>query len=178
MNLNDIPLGEDAPGTVHAVIEIPQGSRNKFEYRPEWETFLLDRILAGPLRFPTAYGFIPQTCGLDGDAVDILVVQNEPAITGCVVEARPLGVLRMGRHTGEDVDDKIIAVSANDPMYRDQNSLDDLPEYLREEIDYFFRTYRAMEERDYTTEWGGTDDAHRVIRKRHAEYMKQKERGD
>jgi inorganic pyrophosphatase len=172
VKLTDLPIGDQAPELVHAVIEIPRTSKNKFEYRPEWEAFFLDRILAGPLRFPSAYGFIPQTAGMDGDAVDVLVIQEEPAITGCVVQARPVGMFRMGHANGEDVDEKVIAVSANDPMYRDCRSMDDLPEYLLQEIDYFFRTYKTLEnDREYTTEWRSAEEAWNVIRTRHREYL-------
>jgi inorganic pyrophosphatase len=173
MNLENIPIGEDAPERVHAVIEIAKASKNKYEYVPEWNAMMLDRILAGPLRFPTAYGFIPQTAGMDGDRVDVLVIQDEPAITGCVLEARPLGFLRMRRENGEDVDEKIIAVSANDPMYHDAHTLSDLPKYLLKEIDYFFRTYKDLEGKGYQTEWGERAEAHNIIKERHRQYQEE-----
>lgn len=173
MKLTEIPIGDDAPKLVHAVIEIPKASKNKFEYNAEWEAFFLDRILAGPLRYPAAYGFIPQTHGLDGDTMDILVVQDEPAITGCIVEARPLGVLRLFRPDGGDVDEKIVAVSANDPMYRDARKFEDLPEYLCEELDYFFRHLKEpAKDKLYETEWDDAKKARAMIRKRHAAYRK------
>lgn len=171
MKLTEIPIGDDAPKVVHAVIEIPKASKNKFEYNPRWGAFFLDRILAGPLRYPTAYGFIPQTRGLDGDTMDILVVQDEPAITGCVLEARPLGVMRLHRPDGGDVDEKVLAVSANDPMYRDARKLKDLPEYLYEELDYFFRHLKEpAKDKVYETEWGDAKEARDMIRKRHGEW--------
>lgn len=170
MKLTEIPIGDDAPEVVRAVVEIPKGSKNKFEYVPEWGTYLLDRVLAGPLRFPTAYGFIPQTAGVDGDRMDVLVIQDEPTITGCVVEARPLGLLRMRRPDGEDVDEKVLAVSVSEPMFGEWTELDDVPEHLRREIDYFFRTYKNLEGRDYETEWRGAEAARARIGERHREY--------
>jgi inorganic pyrophosphatase len=170
MILTDLPIGEHAPERVRAVVEIPKGSKNKFEYVPEWGAFLLDRILAGPLRFPAAYGFIPQTRGMDGDRMDILVIQDEPAITGCVVEARPLGIFRMRREDGSEADEKVVAVAHSDPMYRDFLRMEDLPEHLLREIDYFFRTYKDLEGKEYTTEWGSYEEAMERIRERHRQY--------
>lgn len=177
MRLTDLPIGEHAPERVHAVIEIPKASKNKFEYIPEWNAFYLDRILSTPLRFPTAYGFIPQTAGMDGDTIDILVIQDEPAVTGCVVEARPLGLLRMTRPNAEPVDEKVIAVSACDPMYRDFLTLRDLPRYLLREIDYFFRSYRDLEGKEYATEWGGETEVYETIRRGHDAYLEKRAAG-
>lgn len=177
MRLTDLPIGERAPERVHAVIEIAKASKNKFEYVPEWNAFYLDRILSTPLRYPAAYGFIPQTAATDGDTIDILVIQDEPAVTGCVVEARPLGLLRMTRSNAELVDEKVIAVSACDPMYSDFLALRDLPAYLLREIAYFFRSYRDLEGKEYATEWRGEAEVYEAIRRGHRAYLETRGRG-
>ena len=91
MNLENLPPGPNPPEIVHAVIEIPRGVRNKYEYDPEYQVFRLDRVLYSSVHYPAAYGFIPGTLAADGDPLDILVMTSEPTFTGCLIEARPSG---------------------------------------------------------------------------------------
>src|SRR5438874_9747419 len=110
-----LPIGDHAPDKVNAVIEIPQGSVNKYEYDKQLQVFRLDRTLHSPVHYPGDYGFIPSTLALDGDPLDVLVLVEAPSFPGCVIEVRPIGVLRM-IDKGER-DSKVLAVSAGDPRY-------------------------------------------------------------
>lgn len=143
MNLKDFPIGEHFPEVVNAIIEIPEGSRNKYEYDPELNIFKLDRVLYSAVHYPTAYGFIPGTYYDDGDPLDILVLTSQPLSIGILVEARPLGVLRMRDDKGPD--DKIISVAIRDEHYKDVLRVEQLPHHLLVEIEHFFSTYKHLE---------------------------------
>jgi len=106
-------------------VEVPKGSRNKYEYRPDLDVIMRDRVLSAAVRYPTDYGFIPSTMTDDGDPLDILVAAYDPAFPGCVLLARPLGVLDMTDEKGRDY--KIFAVPADDARFAEVTSLDDLP---------------------------------------------------
>src|SRR2546426_4516852 len=153
-NLTRIPVGAKAPAEVNAVIEISQGSSNKIEYNEEWGAFVLDRTLYSPLYYPCNYGFIPGTLYEDGDPLDILVFSSQPIPMGAVATARPLGVLRMRDDKGQD--DKIVAVFANDPRYRDVVRLEDVSEHRLKEITHFFQIYKDLEDKAVEVEgWHG-----------------------
>src|SRR5436190_21427895 len=116
MNLwHDLEPGPSVPDVIHTIVEIPKGSRNKFEDHKPTGAFKLDRVLYSPVHYPGDYGFIPQTYYEDGDPLDVLVVTNLPTFTGCIVEARPIGMFKM-RDKGES-DDKILAVLHYDPFF-------------------------------------------------------------
>lgn len=174
MKLTELPLGEDAPREVNAVVEIPKGSKNKYEYQPEWEAFFLDRVLPGPLQFPTAYGFIPQTVAPDGDEIDVLIVQDEPVEAGIVLKVRPIGMFSMHWRDSERSDDKIVAFSANDPLYDGRDSTDSLPTHFLKEIDYFFRSYLDLEDPGISTTWSDADAARQTIERGHEAYLARK----
>jgi inorganic pyrophosphatase len=93
-NLEALPIGEDAPRLINAVIEVPVGSRNKYEYEPELGVIMRDRVLPGAVRYPTDYGFVPSTLTDRGDPLDIVVAAYDPAFPGCVVRVRPIGALQ------------------------------------------------------------------------------------
>lgn len=177
MKLTELPLGDAAPRELNAVVEIPKGSRNKYEYEPEWNVFCLDRVLPGPLRFPTAYGFIPQTVGPDGDEIDVLIVQDEPVALGIVLRVRPIAMFSMDWQDSDKKDDKVVAVSANDPMYQDCVSLDALPKHYCAEIDYFFRSYLDLKDPGIATDWGDAETARRVIEEGHERYRRARRSG-
>jgi inorganic pyrophosphatase len=144
MNLwKDIPTGPSAPQVVTAVIEIPRGSRNKYEYDKDIEAFALDRVLHSPVHYPAEYGIIPQTLWDDGDPMDILVVMKQPTFPGCVIETRVIGVMRM--IDGEESDDKILGVPVNDPQFKDVNDVSDMPESFLDEVAHFFMEYKRLE---------------------------------
>lgn len=163
-NLITLPIGEQAPELVHAVIEIPLGSRNKYEYRPGIDVIMRDRVLSASVRYPTDYGFIPSTMTDDGDPLDILVAAYEPAFPGCVLLARPLGVLDMTDEKGRDY--KIFAIPADDPRFAEITSLDGLPSHILREVEHFFEVYKQLEEKQVEVYgWQGVDRAHELIRK-------------
>ncbi|AUB57881.1 MULTISPECIES: inorganic diphosphatase [Methanobacterium] len=144
MNLwKDIKPGPNAPEVVYAVIEIPKGSRNKYEYDKDKEAFIVDRVLSSPFFYPAEYGIIPQTLYDDGDPMDILVLMEQPTFPGCVIESRPIGLLKM--LDGEEQDDKVLAVPVDDPKSNHIKNIDDLPESLLNEISHFFQEYKRLE---------------------------------
>jgi inorganic pyrophosphatase len=159
-----LPIGERAPEIVHAVIEIPLGSRNKYEYRPDLGVIMRDRVLSAAVRYPTDYGFIPSTLTDDGDPLDILVAAYDPAFPGCILLARPLGVLDMTDEKGRDY--KIFAVPADDPRFAEVTSLDDLPSHILREVEHFFAVYKQLEEKRVEVYgWQGLEHAYELIRK-------------
>ena len=141
--LRDLETGPASPSVVYAVIESPKGTENKYEYDVKKQTIVLDRVLYSAVHFPGDYGFLPRTLDEDGDPLDILVLVTAPTFPGCVMTARPLGLLRM--LDGNKSDDKILAVPTNDPRYAEYKDLDDLPEHILKEIAYLFETYKALE---------------------------------
>lgn len=169
MSLLTIPIGRNAPEEVHAIIEIPKGSSNKYEYDLKLEAFVLDRVLYSPLYYPCDYGWIPATLSEDGDPLDILVIGSHPTFPGCVVRARPLGSLMMRDEEGTDY--KVLAVSSRDPRFREARVLDDLPGHILKELVHFFTVYKELEEKE--TEvlgWQDRDTVHRIILECHRRY--------
>lgn len=142
---HDLPVGKEAPHEVTAVIEIPNGSRNKYELDKASGFFRLDRVLYSAVHYPGDYGFIPRTLAEDGDPLDILVLIDERTFPGCQIDARPIGVLHM-RDRGEP-DEKILAVPAEDPLQNEAHELTDLPEHRLREIAHFFQVYKDLEGR-------------------------------
>jgi inorganic pyrophosphatase len=162
MVLSSLPIGPHAPEVVHAIIEIPKGSSNKYEFDESLGAFRLDRVLFSPLFYPCDYGLIPQTRYLDGDPIDILVITSHPTFCGCVVEARPIGVLEMADEKGRD--EKILAVAARDPRYAEWRSLSDLQPHTKKEIVHFFEVYKALEEKSVEVRgWQDAEEARRLI---------------
>ena len=140
---SDLATGPDAPRVIHVVVEIPKGSRNKYEYDTRLGLFMLDRVLYSPLHYPGDYGLIPQTLAEDGDALDALVMVNEPSFSGCVIVARPLGLFRL---IDKGVaDNKVLAVPATDPLFSDYRSLRDVPRHFLAEVAHFFQIYKDLE---------------------------------
>lgn len=140
---SDLPPGPDAPNSVYVVVEIPKGSRNKYEYDEHLGIFKLNRVLYSPLHYPADYGLVPQTIYDDGDPLDALVMVSEPTFAGCVIEARPLGLFRLLDRGVPD--DKVLAVPATDPLFADYLDLDDLPRHFLAEVAHFFRVYKDLE---------------------------------
>ena len=163
---HDLSPGAEQPRVVRAVIEIPGGSKNKYELDKESGLLKLDRVLFSAVHYPADYGFIPGTLGGDGDPLDILVLLTEPSFPGCLMEVRPLGLLGL-RDAGER-DEKILAVLLEDPLDEEYRKLSDVPNYLRREIEQFFRTYKQLEEDKAPPKvrgWRPRPEAHRAIRK-------------
>jgi inorganic pyrophosphatase len=128
---------------IDVVVEIPRGSRNKYEYDHEAKVMRLDRRLLTAMAYPADYGFIPGTLGEDGDPLDALVLVDDPTFPGCWIRARPVGVFWMEDEKGPDA--KIICVPAHDAMWRTIDDIEQLPAMLLEEISHFFDVYKVLE---------------------------------
>ncbi|HQY31880.1 MAG TPA: inorganic diphosphatase [Thermomicrobiales bacterium] len=134
------------PIVLTAFIEIPRGSRNKYEYDDATRTFRLDRVLYSSVHYPTDYGFIPETLAPDGDHLDVLVLVQEPTFPGCLIDVRPLGGLDMRDEKGSDF--KVLAVPIGDPRFDHVTSLENVGEHWLREIETFFATYKLLEPKD------------------------------
>jgi inorganic pyrophosphatase len=153
-----------APGeaTVWAVVEIPRGSRNKYEWDAVAGRLRLDRVLYSPLHYPADYGFIQDTLAEDGDHLDALIFTYEPTFPGCLVEVRPIGVLSMRDEKG--VDQKILAVPVGDPRFAGVADLDDVPPHFLREVEHFFTVYKTLEEKAVEIYgWGPATEAWRLV---------------
>ncbi|NRA40125.1 MAG: inorganic diphosphatase [Planctomycetes bacterium] len=161
-NYMELPVGPQVPKIVNAVIEIPKGSSNKYEYDHHLHVFKLDRTLYSPVHYPGAYGFIPSTLAEDGDPLDVLVIIEHPTFTGCLMEVRPVGVLIMEDDQG--LDHKVLGVPVQDPRMRDVKQLRHLPSHYLAEVDYFFNIYKDLEGKHTDTYgWEDADKAEEVI---------------
>ncbi len=149
--------------TIEVVIEIPKGSRNKYEFDHERHVMVLDRRLFTATVYPADYGFIPDTLAEDGDPLDVLVLLAEPTFPGCHINARPLGVFWMRDEKGPDA--KVISVVAGDPDYEEVREITDLPKHLLDEIEHFFDVYKDLEPGKSTLTAGfeGSEAARKVI---------------
>lgn len=164
MAFSKIPIGEKAPESINVVIEIPRGSHHKFEYDEGLDEICLDRVLHSPVFYPADYGFIPQTTSGDGDSLDAFVFITEPLFPGCVVKVRPIGLLDMEDESGKDW--KIVAVAEKDPRLKSIQSVDDLDEHYKKEIEQFFEVYKKLEPNKWAkvNKWLGKEEALRNIR--------------
>jgi inorganic pyrophosphatase len=143
---------------VEAFIEIPRGSRNKYELDEKTGRIMLDRVLYSSVHYPADYGFIPETLAGDGDPLDILVMVQEPTFPGCIIPARPVGGLDMEDEKGSDF--KIVAVPIGDPRYAHIVELTDMGDHWAKEIATFFETYKWLEPGDTTIrKWYTADEA-------------------
>jgi inorganic pyrophosphatase len=140
---HDIPTGKAPPGTVTAVIEIPTNERNKYELDKELGVFRLDRVLFSAVQYPGDYGFLPRTLGEDDDPLDILVLMTIPVFTGCLVEARPVGLFHLVDRGVAD--EKVLAVPLGDPYSDGVNDLKDVPPHYLREVEHFFKVYKDLE---------------------------------
>jgi len=131
-------------GSLEVVVEIPKGSRNKYEMDHETHRIRLDRVLHSSVHYPTDYGFIPDTLAEDGDPLDALVVVEEGTFPGCAVPARPIGLLHMADEHGTDI--KVLCVAATDPRFDPIRDLPDLAPHWLREIEVFFETYKQLED--------------------------------
>ncbi|MEB3830309.1 inorganic diphosphatase [Phormidium sp. CCY1219] len=158
MDLSQIPA-QPKPGLLNVLIEIQAGSRNKYEYDKDLQAFALDRVLYSAVYYPYDYGFVPNTLAEDGDPLDGMVIMDQPTFPGCVITARPIGLLEM-IDTGER-DEKILCVPDKDPRYANVKSLKDIAQHRLDEISEFFNTYKNLENKK--TEMLGWKDIHEVM---------------
>jgi inorganic pyrophosphatase len=155
-------------------VEIPKGSRNKYEYDEEVGAIMLDRFLFSSMVYPTDYGFIPDTLGEDGDALDAMVCVSEPTFPGCVIPVKPIALFRMKDDKG--VDDKVLCVPLSDPGWNSLENLDDLPEQLQQEITHFFSVYKDLEQKKVEVDgWHSREDAWTEIERARERYVENKD---
>ncbi|WP_306354032.1 inorganic diphosphatase [Flavobacterium sp. '19STA2R22 D10 B1'] len=144
------------------LIEIPRGSRNKYEYDFELKRIRFDRMLYSAMFYPADYGFIPETLALDGDPLDVLVLFTEPSVPGCIVEVKPIAIFKMADDKGPD--EKIICVPVSDPIMNKLNDITDMNEHLIKEIEHFFRVYKDLENKKVDVQgWGDVTVANQMI---------------
>lgn len=162
MSLHMVGPGRKAPEIVNAVVEIPFGSRIKYEIDHLTSLVRVDRVLYSPIHYPAEYGYIPQTLAEDGDPLDILVLIQGATYPGVLVEARPIGMLRMRDDKGQD--DKIMSVAVNDPTYAHIQELSDLGPHQLREIEHFFLTYKNLEAKSVQSGgWADRAEAYATI---------------
>jgi inorganic pyrophosphatase len=170
-NYLDLPIGDGAPSEVNAVIEIPRGQTNKYEYDKKLHVFRLDRNLYSPVHYPGDYGFIPSTLSLDGDPLDMLVLVDAPSFPGCIMTVRPIGMLEMVDQ--EKDDEKILGVGTNNPLFADIHDYTRLYPHLLLEIEHFFTVYKELEAK--TTKivgWQNAERAQATISESQERYVK------
>ena len=148
---------------VDVIIEIPKGSRNKYEFDRERGAFKLDRMLFSSMHYPSDYGFIKDTWAEDGDPLDALVLVTEPTFPGCLIESKPVGLFKMRDEKG--VDYKILCVPVGDSLWNHISGLSDVPPHLLIEIEHFFDVYKELEKKKTAVEgWEDAESARKVIR--------------
>ena len=140
---HDVKIGEESPKVVNAIIEVPKGSKIKYELDKATGLIKADRILFSSVRYPANYGFIPQTLCDDNDPLDILVLGQESVVPLCLLRAKPIGVMRMIDEN--ESDDKVIAVHLDDPEYNHYADISELPPHRMKEIRQFFEEYKNLE---------------------------------
>ena len=145
-----VDYGDNAPRTVNAIIEIPQGSRAKYEIDKPSGLLKLDRVIYSSFYYPQNYGFIPRTYGEDKDPLDILVLSSISVQPLCIIEAKVIGVMQM--IDGGEADDKIIAVAAHDMSVNHINNIEELPQHFFKELRQFFEDYKKLENKSVQVE--------------------------
>ena len=143
VDLEQLPLGDEAPEVVNAVIEVPLGSRGKYEFDPQLGVMVRDRVLPGSVRYPIDYGFVPSTVAVDDDALDVLVLAYDGAQSGSVLRVVPVGVLDIVDASGND--QKLLAVPSDDPRFEDIRALEDVNRASLDEIEQFFGVFKSLE---------------------------------
>ncbi|MBD5653651.1 MAG: inorganic diphosphatase [Candidatus Eremiobacteraeota bacterium] len=157
-----LPIGDSSPEEINVVVEIPQGSRNKYEYDKNMNVFRLDRALHSPIYYPGDYGFVPQTLAEDDDPLDVLILVIQPTFPGCLVVARPIGLLKM-IDDGKP-DDKVLAVPVGEPAYHGVHTQSQIFPHTLRTIQHFFETYKLLEGKETSTQgWQDAAAARRSV---------------
>jgi len=168
---HDIDPSFDGEKSFHAVIEIPKGSKNKYELEKKSGLLIVDRVLYSSVMYPSNYGFIPQSYCEDGDPLDVLVLGQEPIHPLTIVRCRAVGMMRM--FDEGKTDDKILAVNVTDPEFSPYHSISDLPPHRLKELKRFFQDYKVLENKTVTVEdFFPATQAIRVLRKAFEDYKK------
>lgn len=156
MNLwHDVTSGDNAPEKINVIIEIQKGSKNKYEIDKETGLIALDRVAHTAQDFPFDYGFVPQSYWHDNDPLDVILLTTYPLMPGILVSARPVAIMRM--IDSGDIDDKVIAVPADDPRWDEVKNLKDINKHTLKEIEHFYSTYKKIQNKEVSVT--GFDDA-------------------
>ncbi len=162
---------------VMVMVEIPKGSRNKYEYDKDKNMFKFDRMLFSAVHYPSDYGFIIDTLARDEDPLDALVLVWEPTFPGCIIEARPVGLFRMWDEKGPD--EKILCVPVMDPFWSHIKRLSDVPPHLLKEIEHFFSIYKELEKKKTGIEgWEDREQAVKIIKASQLRFKEQNHKKD
>jgi inorganic pyrophosphatase len=149
-------------GPLHCLVEIPKGSRNKYEWDEGLQAIRFDRFLFSSVVYPLDYGMIPDTLAEDGDPLDAMVAVSEPTFPGCVIPVKPIALFKMRDEKGED--DKIVCVPTHDPGWNTAETLDDIPAAMQQEITHFFSVYKQLEGKEVEVDgWRSREEALEVI---------------
>ncbi len=166
----NLPIGDQVPEIVRAIVEIPQDSSNKYEYDKELHVFRLDRNLYSPMHYPGDYGFIPQTLAEDGDPLDILILGDAPSFPGCVFTARPIGLFEMLDQGVQD--EKILAYATGNPRFSEIADYTQVHGQVLREVEHFFSVYKDLEgKRTEVLGWKDRIAAQQVIQSSHQRYL-------
>jgi len=161
-------------GRLHVRVEIPRGSRNKYEWDQDLRAIKLDRFLFSSMVYPTDYGFFPETLAEDGDPLDAMVCVDQPTFPGCVIQVKAIALFRMSDETGPD--DKVLCVPCDDPNWKHVERLEDLPQQMHDEIAHFFSVYKQPDGHEVTVDgWRSREDAFAVIEASRHRYREQRE---
>ncbi len=161
-------MSQEKPKTIDVIIETPRGCRNKYAYDKKLQAFRLKKILPEGAVFPFDFGFIPRTKGGDGDPLDVLVIMDEPAYPGCVVECTIIGALKAEQSTEKGMvrNDRLIAIPAGSHMYKDMEAIENLNKNILSEIEQFFVSYNKQEGKEFKPQgWANNEEAMKLIQK-------------
>jgi len=157
--------------TITVIVEIPKGSRNKYEFDKKRNCLVFDRMLFSSVHYPSDYGYIPETLAQDGDPLDAMVLLWEPTFPGGLIEARPRGLFKMRDEKG--IDDKILCVPVKDPLWNHIHDLSKVPPHLLKEIEHFFQIYKDLEmKKTKVMGWQSKTAALKIIRESRAAYLR------
>jgi inorganic pyrophosphatase len=174
---HELEPGLNPPVKMRAIVEIPRGSRNKYELDKKTGMFRLDRVLYSAVHYPGDYGFFPQTYAEDDDPLDALVMLTVPTFPGCEIDVRPIGLFRMKDR--DEMDEKILCVPCNDPLYHEFHDVTDVASHFLKEVEHFFTVYKDLEGARVTPlGWENAAAARSVITAsmaRYVLYMKQQQ---
>ena len=169
---HDVPIGDDAPETFNVVIEIPQGSKVKYELDKQTGLLRVDRILYSSVIYPSNYGFIPQTYGEDNDPLDVLVMMQEAVLPLSLMRVRPIGMMHMIDQ--RQADEKIICVHLDDPAFNGYYHIWELPDHRLREVRRFFLDYKILEEKEVEVQdFQGPDKARAIVKKSMERYIEE-----
>jgi inorganic pyrophosphatase len=159
----DLPVGDKPPQLLNMVIEVISNSRDKYEYNPKWEAFVLDRIIPSSVIFPVEYGFVPQTLFEDGDPLDIMALSFEPLEVGAIAKVKVIGALIIEDEEG--IDPKILSVLVNDARFQGYKNISDIHKHELKEIEEFFETYKRLEPHKWTKTkgWKNAAEAMEIV---------------